>query len=439
MKSKLILLMGLICVVVISCDKDDDNSQAKLPVLSTTEVIDITANTATSGGNITDDGGAPITVHGVCWSTNENPTIDDNKTEDGTGAVSFTSSVTGLEPNTTYYLRAYATNSAGNGYGSTMSFTTQARFPVLSTREVTDITENSATSGGNITDDGGVLITAHGVCWSTNENPTIDDNKTEDGTGAGSFTSSVTGLEPNTTYYLRAYATNSAGTSYGSIMSFTTQEGSSGSTFTDPRDGKVYITVIIGDQEWMAENLAYLPSVNMVADGSEDAAGSYYYVYGYDGTNVADAKATDNYATYGVLYNWTAAMDGEASSTTNPSGIQGVCPAGWHLPSDAEWTELTDYLGGTSVAGGKLKETGTTHWASPNRGATNETGFTALPGGYRSSNGTFVSIGNYGYWWSATQGNAALAWYRRMNDYFSNVSRGGYGKEGGFSVRCVRD
>src|SRR5690554_2612480 len=438
MKSKLILLMGLICVVVISCDKDDDNSQAKLPVLSTTEVIDITANTATSGGNITDDGGAPITVHGVCWNTNENPTIDDNKTEDGKIARTSRSKGTGLELNTTYYLKAYAANSAGNGYGSTMSFTTQARFPVLSTREVTDITENSATSGGNITDDGGVLITAHGVCWSTNENPTIDDNKTEDGTGAGSFTSSVTGLEPNTTYYLRAYATNSAGTSYGSIMSFTTQEGSSGSTFTDPRDGKVYQTVVIGNQVWMAENLAYLPSVNMVADGSEDAAGSYYYVYGYDGTNVADAKATDNYATYGVLYNWTAAMDGEASSTTNPSGIQGVCPAGWHLPSDAEWTELTDYLGGTG-AGGKLKEAGTTHWNSPNTGATNETGFTALPGGSRRYDGPFNYVGSNGFWWSATESGASSVWGRNINYVNSSVGRDHGYKEVGFSVRCVRD
>src|SRR5690554_3777641 len=217
-------------------------------------------------------------------------------------------------------------------------------------------------------------------------------------------------------------------------------KGSSGSTFTDPRDGKVYQTVVIGNQVWMAENLAYLPSVNMVADGSEDAAGSYYYVYGYDGTNVADAKATDNYATYGVLYNWTAAMDGEASSTTNPSGIQGVCPAGWHLPSDAEWTELTDYLGGTSVAGGKLKETGTTHWASPNTGATNETGFTALPGGNRDKDGTFNSIGTNGYWWSATKSGAPYAWNRYVGDDYSNVYRDyGNREEVGFCVRCVRD
>ena len=218
----------------------------------------------------------------------------------------------------------------------------------------------------------------------------------------------------------------------------TIEETTSG-TFIDSRDGNEYNWVQIGDQVWMAENLAYLPSVNMVADGSEDAAGSYYYVYGYDGTNVADAKATDNYATYGVLYNWTAAMDGEASSTTNPSGIQGVCPAGWHLPSDAEWTELTNYLGGTSVAGGKLKETGTTHWASPNTGATNETGFTALPGGYRGDNGTFDYIGYGGYWWSATEYSASSAWYRIMGINLSSVPLFNYYKEVGFSVRCVRD
>src|SRR5690554_6257419 len=217
----------------------------------------------------------------------------------------------------------------------------------------------------------------------------------------------------------------------------TIEETTSG-TFIDSRDGNEYNWVQIGDQVWMAENLAYLPSVNMVADGSENAAGSYYYVYGYDGTNVADAKATDNYATYGVLYNWTAAMDGEASSTTNPSGIQGVCPAGWHLPSDAEWTELTDYLGGTG-AGGKLKETGTTHWNSPNTGATNETSFTALPGGSRRYDGPFNYVGSNGFWWSATESGASSVWGRNINYVNSSVGRDHGYKEVGFSVRCVRD
>ena len=204
----------------------------------------------------------------------------------------------------------------------------------------------------------------------------------------------------------------------------TIEETTSG-TFIDSRDGNEYNWVQIGDQIWMAENLAYLPSVNMVADGSEDAAGSYYYVYGYNGTNVAAAKATDNYATYGVLYNWTAACNS--------------CPAGWHLPSDAEWTELTDYLGGTSVAGGKLKETGTTHWASPNTGATNETGFTALPGGYRNFDGNFLDVGYYGLWWSSTERDTNYAYYRFLNYNYVSLIDFSNAKEIGFSVRCVRD
>ncbi len=297
--------------------------------------------------------------------------------------------------------------------------------PVLTTTAVTDQTQTTAKSGGNITSDGGSTVTARGVCWSTGQTPTVSNSKTLDGSGAGEFTSSISGLSANTTYYVKAYATNSAGTGYGSAMYFTTLQGNSGSSFTDTRDGTVYKTVTIGNQVWMAENLRYLPTVNHVADGSEDAAGSYYYVYGYDGTDVNAAKATSNYATYGVLYNWTAAVNS--------------CPAGWHLPSDAEWTELTDYLGGRSVAGGKLKETGTTHWLSPNTGATNETGFTALPGGGRYDDGTFLYIGYYGGWWSATDYDATEEWYRAMNYDDGFVNRDANGKEVGFSVRCVRD
>ncbi|SDD19418.1 FISUMP domain-containing protein [Williamwhitmania taraxaci] len=180
-----------------------------------------------------------------------------------------------------------------------------------------------------------------------------------------------------------------------------------GNTFTDSRDGNVYHTVTIGSQVWMVENLKYLPSV--VGSGTGSTTTPYYYVYGYNGTVVADAKATANYAIYGVLYNWPAAMNGAASSTVNPSGVQGVCPTGWHLPSDAEWTQLTTFLGGESVAGGKLKEIGTTHWASPNTGADNSSGFTALPGGYRNYGGSFYYIGYGGYWWSATEYDATHA------------------------------
>ena len=172
----------------------------------------------------------------------------------------------------------------------------------------------------------------------------------------------------------------------------------------------------------MAKNLAYLPSVSPPT--SESGSSPLYYVYNYHGTNVADAKATSNYQTYGVLYNWSAALS--------------ACPPGWHLPSDAEWTTLTDYLGGEDVAGGKMKEAGTSHWVSPNVGATNESGFTALPGGERYRSDAFEDIGALGYWWSSSEFLAGNADYRRLNNsnskVYSNATIGN-----GFSVRCIRD
>ncbi len=208
-------------------------------------------------------------------------------------------------------------------------------------------------------------------------------------------------------------------------------------SFTDSRDNNIYQTVTINNKEWMAENLKYLPSVNQDDDGSETDA--KYYVYGYDDTDVTAAKEEANYDTYGVLYNWAAAMNGATSSNTNPSGVQGVCPAGWHLPSDVEWTELINYLGGEAVAGGKLKETGITHWNSPNTDATNESGFKALPGGYRSSSGTFFNIGNTGGWWRSTQYDASSAWNHYLYNNKAEAERLFNLKAVGLSVRCVKD
>lgn len=205
--------------------------------------------------------------------------------------------------------------------------------------------------------------------------------------------------------------------------------------FKDSRDGKVYKTVTIGTQVWMAENLAYLPFV--VGPETMSDTDPCYYVYGYYGTDVATAKTRSNYLTYGVLYNWPGAMQGEPSSDANPSRVQGICPTGWHLPSDAEWTQLINYLGDANVVGSKLKAT--THWESPNEGATNETGFTALPGGYRNYSGAFNYIGYYGDWWSSTEYSTNTAWYRGLYYNYSGVTRGSNYKSSGFSVRCVRD
>jgi hypothetical protein len=209
---------------------------AVAPILTTIDVSAVTSTSASCGGNITNDGGTPVTARGVCWSTNQNPTVSDSKTTDGTGSGGFTSSITGLTPGVTYYAKAYAANSIGIAYGNQVSITATAILPVLTTNTLTSIYKTTAISGGNIINDGGAAITARGVCWSTSQNPTIVNNKTNDGIGSGSFTSSVSGLSASTSYYVRAYATNSIGTTYGNQLIFITATFSIGDNF---QGGKV--------------------------------------------------------------------------------------------------------------------------------------------------------------------------------------------------------
>jgi len=199
-------------------------SDVTLPTVTTDEATNIAQTTATSGGNVTDDGGADVTARGVCWSISSNPTLADSYTTDGTGTGAFVSSLTGLSQNTNYYVRAYATNSEGTAYGNEVSFTTlqQPVLPTVTTDNATNITDVTATSGGNVTDDGGTDVTVRGVCWSTSSSPTLADSHTTAGSGTGIFTSLLTGLTPNTFYYVRAYATNSVGTAYGNQITFTT-------------------------------------------------------------------------------------------------------------------------------------------------------------------------------------------------------------------------
>ena len=191
------------------------------PVLTTADASSITSTTAVSGGNVLSYGGSDITARGVCWSTTVNPTISDSKTtEPGTTGV-FTSSLTGLTPGTSFYLRAYATNGVGTAYGNEVTFVTLT-LPTVATTSVSEITNATATSGGNVSNDGGAEVTARGVCWSTSINATIADNKTSDGSGTGIFASSITLLTGSTRYYVRAYATNSEGTAYGNEVNFIT-------------------------------------------------------------------------------------------------------------------------------------------------------------------------------------------------------------------------
>jgi uncharacterized protein (TIGR02145 family) len=421
---------------------------AVLPTLSTTDITAITTTAATSGGNITSDGGSPVTVRGVCWSINTSPTIGNGQeTSNGSGSGTFVSNITGLSPGTVYYVRAYATNTAGTAYGVEIGFTTNTVVivPELTTTAITLIKQTTASSGGNITSDGGAVITERGVCWSTSPTPIVSGSHTSDGTTSGIYTSSITGLSESTTYYVRAFATNSAGTAYGQEESFATFATPVTGTFTDTRDGNSYNWVQIGTKKWMSENLAYLPSVSPSDQSSYYEP--YYYVYGYQSSDVGSAKATSNYSTYGVLYNWNAAMAGSNSNDANPGALQGVCPDGWHLPSDSEWKDLEMFYGMTSTEadqtgprsdiGGVLKEEGTAHWSSPNTGATNASGFTALPGGKRNYDNSFFAEIYDAYWWTSTENNSTYA-YNRIVDYaFQSVNRNYPNKDQGLSVRCV--
>jgi uncharacterized protein (TIGR02145 family) len=197
-----------------------------------------------------------------------------------------------------------------------------------------------------------------------------------------------------------------------------------GTPLTDSRDGKTYNTVLIGTQCWFAQNLNIGTRINGASEQTNNSIIEKYCSY--------DLESNCN--TYGALYQWNEAMQ----YSTTP-GVQGICPTGWHLPTDAEWTTLTTFLGGEGIAGGKLKEAGTTHWYSPNTGATNETGFTALPGGYRGFSGTFSLIGSYGYWWSSSENSTNYAWDRNMSYSDSSVGRDYNGKYNGFAARCLRD
>ncbi len=558
-KLHLLLLITLAPLLLLTFCKKEDTNGNKLPTIETREVTEIALNTAKSGGVITDDGGFSITERGVVWSDKPEPTIADSKTEDGAGVGEFTSLISDLEASTRYYVRAYAKNKNGVGYGMTWSFvTSDLMLPDVITFEVTDITQSSAISGGNIINNGGAAVTTRGVVWGNEPDPTTDNNSTDDGMGVGEFTSFIRDLEPSTRYYIRAYAINTIGTSYGDTYTFVSDEillpevitievyeltqtsartggiissdsgesitargvvfstsqlptiednlgvtnnGEGAGEFTSlvtelvpdtyyylrayaklnngtsygnqivfktlrqvipcPEsptisdiDGNIYNTVLIDEKCWMKENLKttrYQNGNQIEYPGSDNAAWQ---------SNTSGAFAWYNNdvnwkSSYGGLYNWHAV-----------SNENGLCPEGWHVPSNNDWSILVDYLqeegfpdsNESNGAGNALKscrqidsplgsECATTEhprWSAHNSHfGFDEFGFSALPGGYRLSSGNYSSGFNgsafeAGAWWTTSEASSSQTWSWTIYRESGEVPNGINNITKGLSIRCIK-
>ena len=469
-----------------------------LPKATTNTVTNIMATSATSGGNITDNGNSPVIARGVCWSTSQNPTIADNKTTDGTGTGSFTSNISDLTTHTIYYVRAYATNGAGTAYGEQVSFTTASlQMPTVTTANSTNITLVSATSGGNVTNEGYSSVTARGVCWSTSQNPTIADNKTTDGAGTGNFTSNITGLTQETTYYVRAYATNGVGTAYGEQKNFTTLSVNLPTVTT----GSVtYFTSSTADcggnvtndglSSVTARGVCWSnkqnPTINdnKTVNGSGTGSftsnitglnkGTIYYIRAYAtngaGTaygNQVSFTINDEVNINGVIWaNWNVDMPGTFATKWESTGMfyQWNRKIGWSstnpmvnsnggttwdssIPTGTTWTQANDpcptgWRMPTKEELQSLLNSGY-QWTTLKGingnifGNGNNTIFLPATGSRDLNNGALDYVGETGGSWSSSAGDYSYAYSLGFNTYYSDV--GNCDRGYGLPVRCVKE
>ncbi len=434
-----------------------------LPSLTTIAATSINPNGASTGGVVTSGGGDSVSARGVVYGTSANPTLSNQFTQDGNGIGSFISVLTGLTSATAYRVRAYATNSAGTAYGNEILFTTTVGLPVLVTSNMSQITHNSAQSGGTISTDGGATITQRGVCWSSTPLPTITNSRTQNGTGTGTFTSNLTGLTPSTQYYIRAYATNSAGTAYGQQQTFTTTIlFVCGTSLATDLDGNNYATITlnltINSQLrplcWFKQNLR----VSKYRNGDPIPTGLDTSAW-RRATTGAMASPNDSAvydSAYGKLYNWYALAD-----------PRGICPIGWHVATDAEYLALTNFCqssgypntssnrNGTGRALKSCRQINTPYSAACNTTAHprwlahNNTnphygidafGFSALPAGARvGDDGSYQAFGGNLLLQTPNLSPTDLNYGYLLRLDAGNFSRATGLKTWGGSVRCVRD
>ena len=431
------------------------NNTIAPPVVTTAAVSAITATTATAGGNVTSIGGAPLTARGVCWAITANPTTANNKTTQTGATGAFTSSITTLIANTVYYVRAYATNSGGTAYGPQVTFTTLAStiaLPSVTTTTATAITASSASTGGNVTSVGGAPVTARGICWATTANPTTS-NTTIVATGTtGVFTSEISGLSASTMYYVRAYATNSAGTAYGTQVSFTTNAAANGPTGGSAVCNGSQPTIVVPitsstGKIWMDRNLGASRAANAKNDyqaygclyqwgRGNDGHASITYTMGQEdgwGTNAGYAvngstntlSSSDNpgnalfiISGTNLPYDWRSPKNNNLWQ--GATGINNPCPTGYRVPTRTEFAaEITAYSisGGTSAYNSlhKFPLAGDRAFDSA---SVRDQGVDAM------------------YWTSTASDKQAYTISVQPSAVYTNVDNG---RAGGHSVRCIKN
>jgi len=441
-------LVLYLLLVLHSCQPPDPDFKVEV---ETGAIAEVGSSSCQVQGEVISVGESGITSHGFVWSDQREPSLESGWNHDLGEAYQpgiFGYTITGLTASTTYYVRAYAVGGEKVYYGTEISVTTgELSIPSVLTFSVIDYGATSAFSGGNITDNGGGKVHASGVCWSTSRFPDLGEAHTNEGAENEYFESYIQDLEPYTVYYVRAYATNDAGTGYGQEVAFRTNWDNA--PLVD-RDGNEYPTVQIGDQVWMAMNLrsTHYADGSPVAQVEDDGAWS---------TLTADEAAycfyenNDQFAEpFGALYTWSAAVNEAAGGIGTVAYVQGVCPEGWHLPGDDEWKILEMELGMSQLIagedqwrgwdeGGKLKMSGTEFWDLPNEMATNETGFTGIPAGMRDSDGIFSAKGAYTVFWTASGEADSEAWVRGLHTQRGDIKRVKEYRGNGYSVRCIKD
>jgi len=406
---------------------------------------------------IIDRGDKEIIKVGFCWSETSQPEISDKYNSANLSSDDkFSAEITGLQAGTDYYVAAYLQQAdtviySYNDEKDPEHFTTrQYQVPTVGIDSIQKKWYDRAVVWGAVTDSGGRSVLKKGICWSRQPAPDINDSVAY-GIDSESFICQMKNLDENTKYFVRAFVTNEEDTYYSKKDSvFYTQPTTDSGTVRDINNIE-YNTVKIGNQWWMAENMRVtkFPDNNNITAAQNSSDWSILEVA--DKAYCFYDRSSANRDVYGALYTWAAAMNGYGSSSANPSGVQGICPDGWHIPSDAEWKELEMFLGmaesdanlvglrETNKEGLKLKEKGTAHWKGSNEG-TNSTGFTALPGGWRQDGtAAFGDLYYCAYFWSSTQTNSNEAWVRKLQGNLATIERFELNKKSGLSVRCVKD